>query len=700
MTLNAHEQYILELINRGRLDPLAEAARFGIDLNEGLNPGQIGGHTQQVVAPNSQLEAAATAHSIWMMATNTFSHTGSGGSNVFARITGAGYEFTGPYQTYGENLAYGGNTASIDLLVQAEIRYNDLFLSASHRKNTLNETFREVGIGHEQGMYNQYHASMLTENFGTSGTEHFITGVAYNDNNNNDFYNIGEGRGDITILADGGQVTTAGAGGYGLGVDPDSSTDVTIRQGGTTLAILILDTEDQNAKLDVIRAGGQWELALSASADLETGIGRARLLGKDDLDLTGHGGANHLTGNAGDNEINGMGDNDQLFGGNGWDVLIDGGGTDTLTGGGGRDRFVLEGDGLADTITDWGRGDDTLDIRGWSGVSGLGDLTLTATGAGLTITSETETLYLRQAGGGTIAANTLSAGDFMFGNLPSQSEAPEPLATPEVPELAADPMSGTTVIAGSNADSVMAGTGGSDYIMGYGGRDILGGSGGSDTLYGGTGNDRYILNSAGDAIGGEVAYSQGGGIDTVEAWVDYVLPKNLEILRLQGTADLDGAGGYAPEVLVGNVGDNMLDGGGGNDRIVAKAGDDVLVGRTGADTLVGDEGADTFILTSSYDSRAGAANRDFIHGFQHGADQIDLTRVDASTVHGGHQSFDFIGNVAFSGTGAASAGELRYFTFGGGNYNIVEADLNGDGVADMQMFVNLTNYMTGTDFIL
>ena len=700
MTLNAHEQYILELINRARLDPLAEAARFGIDLNQGLAAGQIGGHTQQVLAPNAQLENAAEAHSLWMMQANTFSHTGSGGSRVYDRITGAGYEFTGPYQTYGENLAYGGNTAGIDLNEQAERRYDDLFLSPGHRKNTLNEGFREVGIAHEQGMFNQFHASMLTENFATSGTEHFITGVAYNDTNNNDFYGIGEGRSGITIQAGGGSVTTPGAGGYGLGVDPDAQTDVTIRQNGSTLATLILDTANQNAKLDVINTNGQWELAVSATADLETGIGRARLLGKDNLDLAGHGGNNHLSGNSGANEINGMRGDDQLFGGNGADVLIDGEGNDTLTGGWGNDRFVLEGDGMADTITDWGRGNDRLDIRGWSGVANLGDLTLTSTAQGLTITSESETLYLRKVGGGSISAGALDAGDFLFGNLPSQAVAPAPLDTPDVPDLAEAPGPGANVINGSDGDSVMAGTSASEYIMGYGGRDVLGGSGGSDTLFGGLGNDRYILNSAGDAIGGEEAYSAGGGIDTVEAWVDYVLPRNLEILRLQGTADLSGAGNYAPEVLVGNVGANMLDGGGGNDRIVAKEGDDVLVGRTGADTLVGDQGADTFILTSSYDSRAGAANRDFIHGFEHGADKIDLTHVDASTVHGGHQSFSFIGNVAFSGTGADSAGELRYFTFGGGNYNIVEADLNGDGVAEMQIFVNLTNYMTGTDFIL
>jgi serralysin len=33
--LNAYEQYMLELINRARLDPDAEAQRYGIGLNDG-----------------------------------------------------------------------------------------------------------------------------------------------------------------------------------------------------------------------------------------------------------------------------------------------------------------------------------------------------------------------------------------------------------------------------------------------------------------------------------------------------------------------------------------------------------------------------------------------------------------------------------------------------------------------------------------
>ena len=37
----ALDQYLIELINRARLDPVGEAARLGIDLNQGLSQGQI-----------------------------------------------------------------------------------------------------------------------------------------------------------------------------------------------------------------------------------------------------------------------------------------------------------------------------------------------------------------------------------------------------------------------------------------------------------------------------------------------------------------------------------------------------------------------------------------------------------------------------------------------------------------------------------
>jgi hypothetical protein len=72
----------------------------------------------------------------------------------------------------------------------------------------------------------------------------------------------------------------------------------------------------------------------------------------------------------------------------------------------------------------------------------------------------------------------------------------------------------------------------------------------------------------------------------------------------------------------------------------------------------------------------------------------NLATIDANTLVGGNQAFSFIGAAAFSGV----AGQLRYSTFGGNV--LIDADVNGDSAADMQIFVAGTNFMTGTDFIV
>lgn len=261
---------------------------------------------------------------------------------------------------------------------------------------------------------------------------------------------------------------------------------------------------------------------------------------------------------------------------------------------------------------------------------------------------------------------------------------------------------GQTLFGGRGGDRLI-GTACSDVIEGTEGADLLDGGTGADTMQGGLGNDIYIVDSTQDRVLGEVAFSSGGGIDTIRAFVDFTQPENVELLRLGNltdTTNLNGTGNDAPGTLVGNAGANVLTGRGGNDQINGNDGADTLIGNTGRDTVVGGAGGDTFVFTAIADSRAGRDTRDFINGFEHGADRIDLSLIDANRYLDGHQSWTFIGNAAFDGEGANSAGQLRFFTFGGGNYNIVEADLNGDSMANLQIFVNLTNTMSESDFIL
>ena len=92
------EQYLLELINRGRLDPQAEADRYGRDLNQGLAEGTITTDAKQVLAPNEQLELAAQLHSLWMLDANVFSHTGQNDSSLRDRAEAAGYNLFGSWR--------------------------------------------------------------------------------------------------------------------------------------------------------------------------------------------------------------------------------------------------------------------------------------------------------------------------------------------------------------------------------------------------------------------------------------------------------------------------------------------------------------------------------------------------------------------------------------------------------------------------
>jgi serralysin len=108
---SAFEQYFLELVNRARANPGAEAARLGIDLNQGLGNGTIANTAKQPLAMNDLLNTSAQAHSDWMLATDTFSHTGANGSSPGDRMKAAGYGFTGSW-AWGENISIRWAAAS------------------------------------------------------------------------------------------------------------------------------------------------------------------------------------------------------------------------------------------------------------------------------------------------------------------------------------------------------------------------------------------------------------------------------------------------------------------------------------------------------------------------------------------------------------------------------------------------------------
>ncbi|MCV2876246.1 M10 family metallopeptidase C-terminal domain-containing protein [Rhodobacteraceae bacterium XHP0102] len=403
-----------------------------------------------------------------------------------------------------------------------------------------------------------------------------------------------------------------------------------------------------------ISRGDHIEIFVTSSS--EAGLTKLELVTGDMGDvLFGDQAANTLSGTAFADIIDGGSGSDILSAGAGDDLIRDGAGIDVMNGGAGADIFALSWDQMADYITGYEVGIDRLDLSDWVMLRNPSQLQITETANGVELRYRGEFLSIRSLDDTPISTEAVLA-DIILGPhryLPEWTEA----------------------------------------ILAFDGRPELPVA---TTLQGGLGNTRFLIDHVDDVILNEIGFSQGGGIDTVETWIDYQLPANIEILRMQGEASLSGRGGFALEALVGNRGANLLDGGGGNDLLNGKDGNDILIGGIGADTLVGEAGADVFRYLSPLDSPAGPTTRDFINGFEHGLDKIDLTALDGNLSTAAREGFRFINGQAFSG----SAGEIRSFSWGGNNFNLVEIDLTGNAEADMQIFINQTAQMYASDFLI
>ena len=337
MALTAAEQYLLEPINRARLDPAGEAARYGIDLNAGLAAGTISTASKQVLAPNALLENAAIGHSQWMLAADVFSHTGSGGSQPWDRAAQAGYGWSG----VGENISWRGSTGTLDLNAAIAAHHQSLFLSTTgHRQNMLNGSYQEIGIAQEYGSFTQsgrsYNSSMLTELFGRPAAPSVVvTGVFYTDTDKNGFYSIGEGAAGARLSIDGNSTFSTAAGGYALAVQQGAGFMVS-GQVGTLSYQFAMAQATGNVKVDIVN---QSLLLTSNTVALKLGLNHVTLLGNFNVNATGNEASNSINGNSGANWLNGAQGNDTMFGNAGNDTIWGGVGDDRIVGGSGNDRL-------------------------------------------------------------------------------------------------------------------------------------------------------------------------------------------------------------------------------------------------------------------------------------------------------------------------------------------------------------------------
>ncbi len=109
------------------------------------------------------LQRAARAHSEDMIRRDYFSHDTKGGRTFDARLKAFGYDPKG-YRSYaiGENIAWGGGSYG-----EPESIMNSWMKSDGHRRNILNDEFREIGIGTFSGTYKDKEGvTMYTADFG------------------------------------------------------------------------------------------------------------------------------------------------------------------------------------------------------------------------------------------------------------------------------------------------------------------------------------------------------------------------------------------------------------------------------------------------------------------------------------------------------------------------------------------------------
>lgn len=225
--------------------------------------------------------------------------------------------------------------------------------------------------------------------------------------------------------------------------------------------------------------------------------------------------------------------------------------------------------------------------------------------------------------------------------------------------------------------SLMFGGADNDSLFGGAGADILNGDAGADQMVGGGGGDTYYVDSLSDVVT-ELA---GGGIDTVNASVDYVLPANVENLILLSGATIgtgneldntitDGSGAGA---LYGLDGADHLNGAGGNDVLYGGAGDDYLDGGLGADLMDGGAGNDTYVVDSTSDS--------IVESPGAGNDTVRTT-LASYVLAASLENLVATGTLAFVGTGNASdnsltGAKLNDTLYGGAGADVLSG-LTGD----------------------
>jgi Ca2+-binding RTX toxin-like protein len=303
-------------------------------------------------------------------------------------------------------------------------------------------------------------------------------------------------------------------------------------------------------------------------------------------------GGDVLMGTALDDMILGGAGDDTLTGGAGADIIVDGAGSDTLTGGTGADVFTFDPDGVDDTILDFERGIDALDLSFYPLLYDVQALGYASASYGASLSFQGEVLTIYSADGNPLSLAELTAINPLNVDRPALVLA----------SGGGGAGGGQTQI-GTSGDDTLVGTNLDDTLTGNAGDDVLIGGQGADALYGGIGVDTADYATATSGLVTDLANMS---LNTGDAAGDTF--SSIEVISGTRFDDLISGSG-APDTLLGQNGSDYLVGRGGDDTLDGGLGNDVLEGGAGADVLIGGDQTDT----ASYANAPGAVHVDLLH---------------------------------------------------------------------------------------
>jgi endoglucanase len=417
--------------------------------------------------------------------------------------------------------------------------------------------------------------------------------------------------------------------------------------------------------------------------------------GNDQLSVVGN--QNQLYGGNGDDALSANGTDNSLHGDAGNDMLTVSGGANQLYGGSGNDGYSIDNGGDV-VIENASEGSDTvyatvhfrlpvnvenLVLQGSADLQGYGNSVSNAIygNAGSNLLDGDAGADGMFGGAGNDVYYVDNAGDAAIENPGEGSDAA--FSTAHF-RLAANVE--TLVLQGS-ADLQGYGNTLGNLIYGNSGSNLLDGDAGTDAMFGGAGNDVYYVDNGGDAV----IENPGEGNDAVFSSAHLRLAANVEILVLQGSADLQGYGNSLPNAIYGNSGNNLIDGAGGADMMFGGTGNDVYFVDDAGDAVFESPGAGNDAVFSTANFRlpanvetlvlqgganlqgTGNSQSNMIYG-NSGNNLIDGGGGgDVLTGNAGNDTLVFSAGQAagdmvvdFAGNGAAPGDSLQFVGYGSG----------------------------------